>query len=65
MQVSFVQKATSGHRYIKYTKSLDYPQVLPLDVDNRNPDKYVYVQTAFCLPFLVVSLIYSIVRSFL
>jgi len=61
MQVSFVQKATSGHSYIKYTKSLDYPQVLPLDVDNRSPDKYV--QTTFCLPFLVVSLIYSIVRS--
>jgi hypothetical protein len=61
MQVSFVQKATPGHSYIKYTKSLDYPQVLRLDVDNRSPDKYV--QITFCLPFLVLSLIYSIVRS--
>jgi hypothetical protein len=62
MQVSFVQKATPGHCYIKYTKPLDYPQVLPLDVDNRSPDKLV--QTT-CLPFVVVPLIYTTAHSYL
>jgi len=60
MQVPFVQKATPGHCYVKYTKPLDYPLVLFLDVDNRSPDKHV--QTT-CLPFAVVPLIYTIAHS--
>jgi hypothetical protein len=57
MQAPFVQKATPGHSYIKYTKPLDYPQVLPLG----SPGKHV--QTTCCLPSVVVPLIYTNVRS--